>query len=293
GSVAYAYSLGEGCSFPTGQAPSRRTCVITASLDGATATTTVEVFDPSALAGPIEGQAVPGAKLTAGGPEGWPTIKRSWTRNGTQFSTASSYTLPKSEALGNAIGLTRTLTYEGLTISGSAPSLAVALGAAATLTLTPVAKAVTNEGGAAVTAVAKDAYGNILPDAAGAVAYAYSLGEGCSFPTGQAPSRRTCVITGSFGGVTATANVEVFDPSALAAPIDGAATPGATLKAVAPEGWPTVTRRWTRNGVLASTAASYRLPSTEKVGNVIELKQTLTYQGLTISGVAPALVVAK
>ncbi|MDR2253946.1 MAG: hypothetical protein LBD97_08875 [Bifidobacteriaceae bacterium] len=291
--VAYSYSLGDGCSFPTGEEPSRRTCVITGALGGVTATASVDVFDPSALTAPIVGEAIPGAKLTAASPEGWPTLKRSWTRNGKQFSIASSHTLSKSEAVGNVIALTSTLSYNGLTISGTSPELTVALGAAASLTLTPAAKAITNAGGAVVTAVAKDAYGNVLPDAATGTTYAYSLDEGCAFTTGQAPSRRTCVITGAFGGVTATASVEVFDPSALAAPIDGTATPGSTLKAVSPEGWPTVTRRWTRNGTLISTASSYKLPSAEKAGNVIELKQTLTYQGLVISGTAPALTVVR
>ncbi|MDR1634796.1 MAG: hypothetical protein LBS27_07760 [Bifidobacteriaceae bacterium] len=291
--VAYTYSLGQGCSFPTGEAPSRRTCTITGSLGAVTATTTVEVFDPSALAAPISGEAVPGSTLKAVAPEGWPTTTRSWTRNGTLFSTASTYRLPSTEKVGNVIALTQKLTYQGLTITGTSPQVVVGLGAPASLALTPVAKAITNAGGAAVTAVAKDAYGNVLPAGAAGTAYTYSLGEGCAFPAGETPSRRTCTITGSFGGVTATTTVEVFDPSALAAPIDGVATPGATLKAVAPEGWPTVTRRWTRNGTLFSTATSYKLPSAEKAGNVIQLTQTLNYQGLTITGTAPALTVVR
>ncbi|MDR2565592.1 MAG: hypothetical protein LBC97_05945 [Bifidobacteriaceae bacterium] len=292
-SVSYGYSLGEGCSFPAGEAPSRRTCTITGTLAGITATTTVEVFDPTALAAPINGVAVPGSTLKAAPPEGWPTITRSWTRNGTAFSTASSYKLPSSEKVGNVIALTQKLSYQGLTISGTSPQVVVGLGAPATLTLTPVATAITNAGGVAVTPVAKDAYGNVLPAATTGTAYAYSLGEGCSFPAGEAPSRRSCTITGTFGGISATTVVEVFDPTALAAPINGVATPGATLKAAPPEGWPTVTRRWTRNGTAFSTASSYKLPSTEKVGNVIQLTQTLTYKGLTISGTSPALTVAK
>ncbi|MDR1188525.1 MAG: hypothetical protein LBK95_13905 [Bifidobacteriaceae bacterium] len=294
--TTYAYSLGEGCSFPAGQAPSRRTCTITGTYDGVAATATVEVFDPSALAGAITGDAIPGAKLTAGGPEDWPTITRQWTRNGKNFSTASTYTLPKSEAVGNVIALTRTLKYQGLTISGTSPSVTVGLGAAASLKITPTAKAITNAGGVVLTAEAKDAFGNVLPAGVAGTAYTYSLGEGCSFPAGEAPSRRTCTITGTYGGVSATATVEVFDPSALAGLIsgatEGAAKPGTTLQAVAPEGWPTVTRSWTRNGKAFATAASYKLPSTEKAGNVIELTQTLKYQGLTISGTSPAVVVA-
>jgi hypothetical protein len=93
--------------------------------------------------------------------------------------------------------------------------------------------------------------------------------------------------------VSASATVEVFDPTALAAPIDGQATPGSTLRATAPAGWPTTTRQWTRNGKNFSTASSYKLPSSEKAGNVIVLTQTLKYQGLTISGTSPALVVVK
>ncbi|MDR1294276.1 MAG: hypothetical protein LBK59_04880, partial [Bifidobacteriaceae bacterium] len=68
---------------------------------------------------------------------------------------------------------------------------------------------------------------------------------------------------------------------------------GSTLRAVAPEGWPSVTREWTRNGKKFSTASSYKLPSSEKEGNVIELTQTLKYQGLTISATAPTLVVTR
>ncbi|MDR0592946.1 MAG: hypothetical protein LBG60_06760, partial [Bifidobacteriaceae bacterium] len=184
------YSLGESCEFPSGQAPSRRTCVITAEYGGLTATASVEVFDPTALEAPIGGEVVPGGTITAAAPEGWPALKRSWQRNGSQFSTAASYRLPSTEKLGNQIVLVQTLSYEGLTISGASPAAVVGVGPAASLKLTPVAKAITNAGGAAVTVVARDARNNVIPSAAGSVAYAYSLGEGCSFPTGQAPSRR-------------------------------------------------------------------------------------------------------
>jgi hypothetical protein len=291
--IVYTYSLGEGCSFPTGEAPSRRECTITGTYGGVSASTTLEVFDPTALAGPIGGEAIPGATLRADAPEGWPTITRRWTRNGTLFSTAATYRLPSTEKAGNVIVLQRTMTYRGLTISDTAPQVVVGLGAPAALKLTPVTKAITNAGGAEVKAEAKDSFGNVIPAGATDTVYTYSLGEGCSFPAGEAPSRRVCTITGTYGGVSASTTVEVFDPTALAAPIDGVAMPGNTLKAVAPEGWPTITRRWTRNGTLFSTAASYRLPSTEKVGNVIELTLTMKYQGLTISGTAPVLVVTK
>ncbi|MDR1119245.1 MAG: hypothetical protein LBL01_08140 [Bifidobacteriaceae bacterium] len=291
--TVYSYSLGEGCSFPAGEAPSRRTCVITGTYGGVTATATVEVFDPTALAAPIEGDPFPGSKLAAADPAGWPTVTHQWARNGKNFSTASTYKLPSGEALGNAIALTRTLKYQGLTISGTSPAVTVGVGAPASLKVTPGAKAVTNTSGVALAAEARDALGNVIPAGAAETVYSYSLGEGCSFPAGEAPSRRTCVITGTYGGVTATATVEVFDPTALAAPIDGQAVPGATLRAVAPEGWPTTTRQWTRNGKGFSTASSYKLPSTEKAGNVIALTQTLKYQGLTISGTSPALTVVR
>jgi hypothetical protein len=287
------YSLGAGCSFPTGQAPSRRTCLVTASYGGVTGQAQVEVFDPSALAAPVQGLAVPGSTLKASPPEGWPTTTRSWTRNGTKFSTASSYKLPSTEKLGNNIVLTTTMTYQGLTISASSPALTVGLGAPATLTITPKAKAITNAGGADFTVVVKDAYGNVIPAGATGATLTYSLDQGCAFPTGQAPSRRTCLVTASYGGATGQAQVEVFDPSALAAPVQGVATPGSTLKASPPEGWPTTTRRWTRNGTLFSTASSYKLPSAEKAGNVIVLTTTMTYQGLTISASSPALTVTR
>ncbi|MDR0432949.1 MAG: hypothetical protein LBH48_06550 [Bifidobacteriaceae bacterium] len=291
--TTYTYSLGDGCSFPTGEAPARRTCTITGTFQGVSATTTVDVFDPSALAAPIAGEAAPGATLKAQPPAGWPTITRRWTRNGTLFSTATSYKLPSTEKVGNSIALTQTMTYRGLTISGTSPALTVALGAPASLTITPKAKAIDNSGGVVLTAVAKDAYGNKIPAAETGTVYTYSEQDGCAFTTGEAPSRRTCTITGTFGGVSGTASVEVFDPSALGAPIDGVATPGSTLKAQPPAGWPTITRRWTRNGTLFSTAASYKLPSTEKAGNVIELTQKMTYQGLTISASSPALTVVR
>jgi hypothetical protein len=291
--TVYTYSLGEGCSFPTGVEPSRRTCTITGTYGGVSATTTVEVFDPSALAGAISGDPIPGSKLTAGGPEGWPSITREWTRDGKKFSTASTYKLPSSEKLGNVIGLTRTLKYQGLTISGNAPALTVGVGAAASLAITPKAKAITNAGGVEVTAVAKDALKNVIPAGATDTVYTYSLGEGCSFPTGQAPSRRTCTITGTYGGVSATTTVEVFDPSALAGAISGDPAPGSKLTAGGPEGWPSITREWTRNGKKFSTASTYKLPSSEALGNVIVLTRTLKYQGLTISGTSPELVVAR
>ncbi|MDR1151705.1 MAG: hypothetical protein LBK72_04375, partial [Bifidobacteriaceae bacterium] len=251
-----SYSYGDSCQFPSSQAPSRRTCTITVAYDGLTARANVEVFDPSALAAPITGLAIPGETLRAAPPEGWPTIKREWTRNGKKFSTASSYKLPSSEKLGNVIVLTQTMTYQGLTISGTSPALTVGVGAPASLKIEVAERAISNAGGVTLSAVARDARKNVIPAGATDTVYTYSLGEGCSFPAGQAPSRRTCTITGTYGGVSATTTVEVFDPSALAGPISGVAEPGAKLTAGGPEDWPTITREWTRNGKKFSTASS-------------------------------------
>ncbi|MDR1078858.1 MAG: hypothetical protein LBL55_09425, partial [Propionibacteriaceae bacterium] len=148
-------------------------------------------------------------------------------------------------------------------------------------------KAMTNTDNPVITVDARDSFGNQSP----AFAVSFSYGDSCQFPTGQEPSRRTCLVTATFGELTAKAQVEVFDPSALAAPVQGLAVPGETLKASPPAGWPTTTRAWTRNGTKFSTASSYKLPSTEKIGNVIELTTSLTYQGLTISASSPALTV--
>ncbi|MDR1431753.1 MAG: hypothetical protein LBI99_06505 [Propionibacteriaceae bacterium] len=287
-----SYSYGPSCQFPSGQAPSRRTCAITVEYAGMRASASVEVFDASALAGPINGVAAPRAKLLSAKPDGWPTVTYRWLRNGKLFSTASSYKLPSTEKVGNKITLTTSLSYQGLKISGTSPELTVALGKAGSLKLVPKNKAIANTGGLALTVTAKDIYGNNLPNAADGVVYSYSLGEGCTFPTGQAPSRRSCTVTGSLDGVSASAVVEVFDASALAGPISGVAAPKSKLSAVKPDGWPTVTYRWERNGKLFSTASSYTLPSTEKAGNEITLTISMSYQGLKISGTSPALTVA-
>ncbi|MDR2454704.1 MAG: S8 family serine peptidase [Bifidobacteriaceae bacterium] len=291
GATQYSYSLGAGCQFPSGQAPSRRTCVVTGTFAGLSATASVEVFDPAALAGPIEGEVAPGARLTAGAPEGWPSVTYRWYRNGSSFSTSSTYRLSSSEKMGNAITVVRSLSYQGLSISGTSPAAVVAPGAVATLTLTPAAKAVANTSGVALSAVGKDAYGNVVPEAAAGVAYTYSTGPNCTFATGQEPSRRTCAITGRYAGISGTTSVEVFDPSALAAPIQGSPTPKSTLSVSKPSGWPSISVAWYRNGSRFSTASSYRLPSSERVGNVITVTLTMTYQGLTISGTSPAVVV--
>ncbi|MDR1237861.1 MAG: hypothetical protein LBK28_06450, partial [Propionibacteriaceae bacterium] len=190
-----SYGYGNSCEFPAGQAPARRTCAITAEYGGMVASTTVEVFDATALAGPISGVAAPKAKLKAVKPDGWPTVTYRWYRNGKSFSTASSYTLPSTEKVGNEITLELSLSYQGLKISGTSPALTVALGQAGSLKIAPVNKAIANTGGLGITVTAKDIYGNKLPSAADDIAYTYSLGEGCTFPTGQAPSRRTCTIT--------------------------------------------------------------------------------------------------
>jgi hypothetical protein len=289
-----SYSYGDSCKFPAGQAPARRTCAITAEYAGMVASTSVEVFDATALAGPISGVAAPKSKLKAVKPDGWPTVTYRWYRNGKSFSTASSYTLPSTEKFGNQITLEISMSYQGLKISGTSPALTVALGKAGSLKIAPVNKAIANTGGLELTVTAKDIYGNKMPAAADDIVYSYSLGQGCTFPTGQAPARRTCTITGTLDGVSATTTVEVFDASALAGPISGVAAPKSKLSAVKPDGWPTVTYRWYRNGKSFSTASSYTLPSTEKVGNLITLEISMSYHGLKISGTSPALtVVAK
>jgi hypothetical protein len=176
---------------------------------------------------------------------------------------------------------------QGRAVPGPATGLAVTPSASATLADRPIT----------ATVAAWDAYGHAAANQA-AAQVSYSLGTGCVFDVGTSPSVRTCRITARLGAAVDTAEVTVFDTSALRGlAITGEAAPGATLAVAAPDGWPAeaITWQWTYAGqaVAGAVGARHTVAGGTAPGTVVGVAWTLDYLGLRATGYLHAAAVVR
>ncbi|MDR0504861.1 MAG: S8 family serine peptidase [Bifidobacteriaceae bacterium] len=125
-----------------------------------------------------------------------------------------------------------------------------------------------------------DVWGNyvreVAPNSANSVVLHFSVGKGCRFPSGQAPSYRLCRITPRYNGpMPAKATViRVYDARALQIRLHGQIAPGKRLTAHTPANWPNLQYQWRigRQLIKGATGRTIKIPRTATAGSHIKVQ---------------------